>query len=127
MEWEASQPHQPHKQALMDATVAGENLKGAMLIGKFEISPDMEAERQGVLARVHEITRTVRTTDQDILDKVFSMGLRSADCPEFRILADLRDRYEGLGKYAPLPVVTPAAKPTDPRRQKQKEPANAND
>lgn len=57
MQEEHNQPIQPHTQVLIQATVAGENLKGALLIGNFKISPDMEAERQDVLARVHEMTK----------------------------------------------------------------------
>lgn len=108
MQEEQKQPIQPHTQILIQATVVGENLKGALLIGNFEISPDMEAERRGVLARVHEITRTVRITDQEILqtihklDEEWSDG-RSITAPNqilVDLLRDLRDRYEGLGKYA---------------------------
>ena len=97
MQKEQTHPAKPHTAALVAAMTAGENLKGAMLIGNFEIGAEQEAERQDVLRRVHEITRTVRITDQEILDMLPTVYQKST----IQILCDLRDRYEGLGKYAP--------------------------
>lgn len=110
MENERNQPSQPHTAALISATVAGENLKGAMLVGCFEVSPDMDRERQDVLRRVHEITRTVRMSDKDL-------AARNLSCDEcvndgLAALKDLRDFYEGLGKYAPAePAAAPQPEP----------------
>ena len=94
---EQGRPDQPHAAALVAAITVGENLKGALLFGNFEIGAEQEAERQDVLRRVHEITRTVRITDQEILDMLPTVYQKST----IQILCDLRDRYEGLGKYAP--------------------------
>ena len=103
---EQNQPAQPHIMALIAAMTAGENLKGALLIGNFEISPEQEAERQDVLRRVHEITRTVRTTDEDLEKILYAHPNGFA----MNALKDLRDRYEGLGKYAPAAQPEPVTK-----------------
>ena len=110
MQEEQNRPEQPHTAALIHATVAGENLKGAMLIGNFEIGAEQEAERQGVLRRVHEITRTVRLTDQEIDSMIEADGLTRFTIRNY--LLDLRDYYEGLGIHAPKPPAsTPQPEP----------------
>jgi len=103
MQAEQKQPSKPHTEALLQATLAGENLKGALLVGCFEISADMEAERQSVLKRVHGMTRTVRMSDEDLSQLGESADLLNGSewGQAFALLQNLRDRYEGLGKYAP--------------------------
>ena len=101
---EQGRPDQPHAAALVAAITVGENLKGALLFGNFEIGAEQEAERQDVLRRVHEITRTVRMSDQDLMEE----HQEPAGGWVLEKLRDLRDRYEGLGKYAPA---QPAAAP----------------
>ncbi len=113
METERNQPAQPHTAALIGATVAGENLKGAMLVGCFEVSPDMEMERQDVLRRVHEITRTVRMSDEDLMEYAPRGYHGLVEIRWIDALKDLRDRYEGLGKYAPSLTTAPQESGTD--------------
>jgi len=55
--WHSPDTDRPHAKALIDATVAAQNFNGALMIGHFEISADMEADRQRVLKWVHEITQ----------------------------------------------------------------------
>jgi len=52
-------------------------------------------------ARIHEMTRTVRMSDEDLenMTSLFASLHRAHDA--MLLLKDLRDRYEGLGKYAP--------------------------
>ena len=108
MQEEQNRPEQLHTAALIHAMTAGENLKGALLIGNFEISPEQEAERQDVLRRVHEITRTVRMSDGELVT-LLKAYLPDIVPMDLRVLQDLRDRYEGLGKYAP--ATTPQPEP----------------
>jgi len=113
MQKEQNRPEKPHTAALVAAITAGENLKGAMLIGNFEIGADQESERQDVLRRVHEITRTVRISEEGLAAMI------DEDLPEggaiLNLLCDLRDRYEGLGKYAPAqPAAAPQPEPVKP-------------
>ena len=94
----------PHTQALVAATVASQNFNGALVIGCFDISPDMEAERQGVLKRIHEMTRTIRIPDTELAGLSKDCDCEGGECTwdaVLEVLKDLRDRYEGLGKYAP--------------------------
>ena len=106
----------PHLQAMAESSVASQNFSGALLIGHFEISPDMEQDRQYVLFRVHEMTRKVRMTNEELMATVRCTcpgectGLHVADGVEeraLRMMMDLRDRYEGLGKYAPVSASNP--------------------
>jgi hypothetical protein len=111
MQSEQNQADQPHTAALIAAMTAGENLKGALLIGNFEISPEQEAERQDVLRRVHEITRTVRVSDEELQQAfrraTMSIGTGPLYGSHWEFCKDLRDRYEGLGKYAPKAATQP--------------------
>lgn len=113
----------PHAQALFEATMASQNLHAAALIGCFEITPEMEKDRQSVFARIHALTRTVKVSTADLMAMVqctcpipCCTGLHVADGVEeraLRMLMDLRDRYESLGKYAPAnaPQTTEEMKP----------------
>ena len=97
----------PHAQALIEATLASQNLHASLIIGCFQINPEMEADRQRVFARIHELTRTVRITDEDLKTIAQENGfvLNFDHWAEnenlLDMLRDLRDRYESLGKYAP--------------------------
>ena len=104
-----------HLQAMADATVASQNFSGALLIGYFEISPDMEKGRQLVMQRIHEMTRSVRMADQEI-DRIVakrtegmthSLSTVAFVRAMYDALRDLRDRYEGLGQYAPVSASNP--------------------
>lgn len=101
----------PHAQALIEATLVAQNLHMALVLGGFELSAEMEADRQQVLKRVHEITRTVKMTDNE-LELLAASAFDHPDALDDEgtilnhaenALRDLRDRYEGLGKYAPKP------------------------
>ncbi len=111
----------PHLQAIQHAAQTcmhiSANLNGALLTGNFELPEDLEIQRQSLLKQVHEMTRTVRVSD-DELDSLLTT-LITEDEPEFgrselwepmsALFRDFRDRYESLGKYAPQPANAPAA------------------
>jgi len=109
----------PHLQAIQQAAaksmhISG-NLNGALLTGNFELPADLEAQRVDLLRQVHEMTRTVRMSDGDLANMMtWSPATRplSAEWTTavFEFIQDLRDRYEGLGKYAPIPAVVEMVK-----------------
>lgn len=98
----------PHAQGIMEALMIAQNFNGALVLGNFELPPDTETERLEVISRVHEMTRQVRMSDEDLdaawdreteymHDRVGSVAIDAAKI----FFRDLRDRYESLGKYAP--------------------------
>ena len=116
-EFERKSPHGgPHLQAIQQAAATcmniSSNLNGALLTGNFELPEGLENQRQSLLRQVHEMTRTVRTSDLEIpllIERAFSQW--GGDFPGNNAvpyllaidrLEDLRDRYEALGKYAPV-------------------------
>ena len=100
----------PHQTALVTLDVAARGFGEFALAQHFELSGDLETAVDRGRRSIHEATRSVRFTDQD-LDR-----LSNEMCPRGRsaeieaALRDLRDRYEGLGKYAPA---QPAAAPEE--------------
>lgn len=102
----------PHHHAIATAARAcmhiSGNLNGAILTGNFELPEDLEAQRQSLLRQVHEMTRTVRMSDDDLRAMLAAYTNGSDRYPtSLAFIQDLRDRYEGLGKYAPVVPVQP--------------------
>ena len=95
----------PHQLAefMLSATVAG--VANYQIAQSFNLSEDLEAAVEIGRHSIHEASRKVRMTDEDI------HAILSAQCDADRaghhvpweiILKDIRDRYEGLGQYAPI-------------------------
>lgn len=96
----------PHAQALIEATLAAQNLHSALIIGCFEITPEMEQDRAQVFEKIHQLTRTFKISDEDLATEfrraTFSHGTGPIYGTHWEFIKELRDRYEGLGKYAPV-------------------------
>ena len=105
----------PHQLAefLLSATVAG--VANYQIAQSFNLSEDLEAEVEIGRHSIHEASRKVRMTDEDLEALVIEFtGPKYDETRELArtFLYDLRDRYEGLGKYAPpQPTPAPAAEP----------------
>lgn len=111
----------PHQVAefLLSATVAG--VANYQIAQSFNLSEDLEAAVEIGRHSIHEASRKVRMTDEDvesILPRWLDGELKPI--PKYdgitqvarELARDLRDRYEGLGKYAPAqPTPAPAAEP----------------
>lgn len=103
----------PHAQGNAEAAIRAQNLYAALLMGCFEITPEMEQDRSRVFAMIHQLTRTVKVTDEE-LQSIARAEISQIEDPDgfsdgmVNVLQDLRDRYEGLGKYAPKPAETNA-------------------
>jgi hypothetical protein len=107
----------PHLEAIQHAAatcmhISG-NLNGALLTGNFELPAELEKQRLELLRQVHEMTRQVRLSDEDL------KALYNAYCngavrypTSLSLLKDIRDRYESLGLYAPAQPA-PAAQPEE--------------
>ena len=96
----------PHLEAIQKAAATcmhiSSNLNGALLTGNFELPEDLEQQRLSLLRQVHEMTRQVRMSNQELIEQCDHIQ----DCAgaaerALRIMLDLRDRYESLGRYAP--------------------------
>ena len=100
----------PHAIANAQAAIPSQNLYSALLLGCFDLPPEMERDRAEVFAMIHALTRTVRMTDQDIN----AWAPSTVDSEGIAALRDLRDRYEGLGKYAPESANAPQPEEVKP-------------
>lgn len=110
-----------HAQANAEAAIPAQNLYTALLMGCFDLTPEMEQDRAKVFAMIHALTRQVKVSDED-LGKILHDVLNHCHIDTGRFgntgetvgaihqaLTDLRDRYESLGKYEPKPANAPAA------------------
>lgn len=105
------------KLASTQATTIAANMNGALIVQNFDIPEELEAARRDLLRDVHEMTRQVRMTDQELADLYERYKNGTDKWPtSLDFLKDLRDRYESLGKYAPA---KPANAPESPVLVKQ--------
>jgi hypothetical protein len=109
----------PHAQGNAEAAIPAQNLYTALLMGCFDLTPEMEQDRAKVFAMIHALTRKVTISDEElsgIYGKLADTILAAGSTNWFQLrkllsptLFDLRDRYEERGKYAPKPANAPAA------------------
>lgn len=108
----------PHLDAIQRAAATcmhiSSNLNGALLTGNFELPAELEKQRLDLLRQVHEMTRQVRMSDED-LKKCIEDRVKYGEITEWIMLKHLRDRYESLGQYAPAQPA-PAAKPEEVKK-----------
>ena len=104
-------PKMLHTQAVQSCIVHGGAVQGYFTLQCFVLDSELEAIQEQNRRVIHEWSRSVRITDEELKELVESDvaeidGLRNT--PALSYLKDLRDRYEGLGKYAPqAPVQQP--------------------
>lgn len=105
----------PHHAAVvaLEMTVAG--IANYQISTNFELSEDLEAARELGRHSIHEASRAVRMADEDLEYIAEANGLEGMTRSiVLNYLRDLRDCYEGLGKYAPTqpaPEPAPAVQP----------------
>ena len=94
----------PHTAAICAANKAAQHLGTALMVNCFDVSPDLDTDRLEVFRRIHAVTRTVRIPDTELERLSKDCDCEGGECTwdaVLEVLKDLRDRYEGLGKYAP--------------------------
>ena len=120
-------PHlEATQKAAMRCNLIAANLNGVFLTEHFEMPEDLQTDRQALLRDVHEMTRQVRLTDEDLHRENSRFWFRTSSSVEpitptdiLKVLFDLRDRYESLGKYAPAAPNVPAAISPEPQEMKR--------
>ena len=115
-------PHlEATQKAAMRCNLIAANLNGVFLTEHFEMPEDLQSDRQALLRDVHEMTRQVRVSDEELMRMLdgctvtIGTGFSTPSMHAEDVLKDLRDRYESLGKYAPAAPNAPSPDhmPTD--------------
>ena len=112
---------QPHHAAIELLRISAEGITEYLVATHFNLSEDLEVAVEIGRHSIHEASRKVRMTDEDvesILPRWLDGELKPI--PKYdgitqvarELARDLRDRYEGLGKYAPAqPTPAPGPEP----------------
>jgi hypothetical protein len=104
----------PHAQAMSFVIANSTTISNYLMAASFDLPEELEATREMGRHSIHEATRKVRMTDCDLLqieDEIIS-ELEEPGDPANRIavhnaIANLRDRYEEIGQYAPAAPAAP--------------------
>jgi hypothetical protein len=100
-------PPAPHAQlvqsCVQQGAVMGQLVQGLLTLRAFHLTQELEKYAETHRANLHAWSRKVRMSDDDLSSLMVSFGLEQPTIPTqySRLLRDLRDRYEELGKYAP--------------------------
>ena len=102
-------PKSLHFDAIQQVMLHGNAIQGFMMLNCFELTDELAEIHEINRAVIHAWSRKVKLTDEDLSAK--ALQLANTDKPEVAamfMLQDLRDRYEEIGKYAPISAVPPA-------------------
>lgn len=103
-------PPAPHAIAAMQINMAVQGITNYAIAGHFELSEELQASHELGRHSIHEATRAVRMTDEDLEARIEAEGIVRHTI--WNYLRDLRDEYESLGIHAPAPLApTSAPKP----------------
>ena len=99
----------PHHAAVIQLQMTIQGISEYAIARNFNLSEDLEKAVELGRHSIHEYSRSVRMTDEDLdaylenRDFQYIMDGNAGLAPDVpKILRDLRDHYEGLGKYAPV-------------------------
>jgi hypothetical protein len=92
-------PPMLHQQAVGSCILHGAAVQGYFTLQCFVLTPELEAIQEQNRHIIHEWSRKVRFTDEELKARIEADGIVGHTI--WNYLRDLRDEYEGLGIHAP--------------------------